>query len=176
MGYTEGHVTTPFRGLMLRGAMDIEKILAFLQALRDAGVDYVLVGAIGMTVHGIVRATQDVDVFVRPEEGNVARLRKALQCVFPEDGSIQEITAEDLAGDYPAIRYNSPDGSLQVDLLSRLGQAFAFEDLRSEEKLYEGVAVCVATPETLYRMKRNTVRLQDRADAERLKEIFELKE
>ncbi len=156
--------------------MDFEKALAFFKALRDQGVDYVLVGAIGMTVHGIVRATQDIDLFVRPEEKNVARLRDALQRVFPEDSSIEEITAGDLAGEYPAIRYNSPDGSLMVDIISRLGQAFSFNDLRFEEKLYEGVQVIVATPETLYRMKKNTLRLQDRADAERLKELFGLQE
>ena len=156
--------------------MDFEKALVFFRALRDQGVEYVLVGAIGMTVHGIVRATQDIDLFVRPEEDNIARLRCALQRVFPEDPSIGEITAADLAGEYPAIRYNSPDGSLMVDIISRLGHAFSFKDLRIEEKLYEGVPVIVATPETLYRMKRNTVRLQDRADAEVLKELFGLQE
>jgi hypothetical protein len=31
-----------------------------------------------------------------------------------------------------------PDGSLMVDIISRLGQAFFFEDLRFEEKLYTG--------------------------------------
>jgi len=129
-----------------------------------------------MTVHGIIRATQDVDLFVRPEESNVGRLREALQSIFPEDASIAGIIAADLAGDYPVIRYNSPDGSLQVDILSRLGRAFSFEDLRFEDRLYEGVPVRVATPETLYSMKKDTVRLQDRADAEQLKEMFGLQE
>jgi hypothetical protein len=64
----------------------------------------VLVGAIGMTVHGIIRATQAVDLFVRPEEANTARLRAALRAVFPGDTSINEITAADPAGEYPAIR------------------------------------------------------------------------
>ena len=154
--------------------MDFEKALLLLQALDDYKVDYILVGALGMTVHGIVRATQDVDLFVRPLEDNIASLREALKSLFPEDESISEITAEDLAGEYPAIQYNSPDGSLQIDILSRLGGAFSFEDLQFEEKYYEGVRVLVATPETLYRMKKDTVRLQDRADAETIKEIFNL--
>jgi hypothetical protein len=155
--------------------MDFEKVLALLRALGDQGVEYVLVGAIALTVHGIVRATQDVDLFVRPEEGNVARLRAALRFVFPEDSSIEEITASDLAGEYPAIRYNSPDGSLQIDILARLGQAFSYADLQFEEKHYEDIAVRVATPQTLYEMKKQTIRLQDRADAEILKERFGLK-
>ena len=127
-------------------------------------------------MHGIVRATQDVDIFLRPEEDNVSRMRNALKQLFPSDATIDEIKAEDLAGEYPAIRYNSPDGSLQIDILSRLGQAFSFDDIQFEEKLYEGIPVRVATPEMLYRMKKDTVRLQDRADAEALKEIFGLKE
>lgn len=129
-----------------------------------------------MTVHGIVRATQDVDIFVKPDESNIARLREALRALFPDDPSIMEITAEDLANDYPAISYNSPDGSLRVDILARLGEAFSMENLRFEDRLYEGVPVRVATPETLYRMKKDTIRLQDRADAERLRELFRLKE
>jgi hypothetical protein len=136
----------------------------------------VLVGAIGLTAHGIVRATQDVDIFLKPEEGNVLRLRNALKQLFPEDASIDEIIAEDLSGKYPTIRYNSPDGSLQIDILARLGNAFLFDDIQFEMMVYEGVQVRVATAEMLYRMKKNTVRLQDRADAEALKELFGLKE
>jgi hypothetical protein len=144
--------------------------------LKNQNVEYVLVGAIGLTVHGIVRATQDVDIFLSPEENNVSRMRCALKLVFPEDASIDEIIAADLKGEYPAIRYNSPDGSLQLDILARLGEAFSYDDIQFEEKVYEGVPVRVATPEMLYRMKKNTVRLQDRADAEALREIFGLKE
>ena len=154
--------------------MDFEKVLAVLRSLHDEGVEYVLIGALGLTVHGIVRATQDIDICLLPDCTNVARLRVALSHVFPDDGSIQEISAEDLAGEYPAIRYNSPDGSLTIDLLSRLGDAFRFEDIQSEEKFYEGIAVRVATPKMLYRMKKDTLRLQDRADASVLKERFNL--
>jgi hypothetical protein len=156
--------------------MDFEKLLLLLMALREQEVDYVLVGAIGMTVHGIIRATQDVDLFVRPSDDNISRLRAALRSVFPEDDSIEEITSQDLAGEYPAMRYNSPDGSMQLDFLARLGRAFTYEDILFEEKIYEGIPVRVATPQTLYRMKKDTVRLQDRADAQRLKDEFGLEE
>jgi hypothetical protein len=40
--------------------MDFEKVLAFFRALRNGGVEYVLVGAVGLTVHGIVRATKEM--------------------------------------------------------------------------------------------------------------------
>lgn len=41
---------------------------------------------------------------------------------------------------------------------------------------YGEVEVNVATPETLYRMKRDTVRLRDKADAQVLREKFGLKD
>ena len=41
---------------------------------------------------------------------------------------------------------------------------------------YGDVEVKVATPETPYRMKRDTMRLRDKADAQVLKEQFALKD
>ena len=154
--------------------MDFEKILVLLKALRSEGVDYVLVGAVALTVHGIVRATQDVDLFIRPEEENIRRFRAALMSLFPADTSIQEISAADLAGAYAVIRYVSPDGTLVIDLLGRLGEMFSYESLRFEERIYAGAPVRVATPATLYEMKKGTLRLQDQADAAALKEAFDL--
>ena len=142
--------------------------------MREESVDYVLVGAVALDVLGIGRLTQDVDLFVRPTEANVARLRKALARVW-QDPAIEEISAEDLGGDYPVVRYVAPDG-LTVDIMSRLGDAFAFDDLRCRRHLYGDVEVIVATPETLYAMKCDTLRLQDKADAQRLKVKFRLKE
>ncbi|MCI0625670.1 MAG: hypothetical protein L0387_29180 [Acidobacteria bacterium] len=156
--------------------MDWEKVLMLLRALHDHEVEYVLVGAVALNIQGVVRASRDVDIFVRPEQQNVVCLREALSQVFPEDSTIQEITAEDLAGEYPAILYTSPDGSLTLDILSRLGEAFSYEDILFEEKVFEGIPVRVATPRMLYNMKKGTLRLQDRADAEVLKQEFGLED
>ena len=41
---------------------------------------------------------------------------------------------------------------------------------------FEDLTVSVATPATLYRMKRDTVRLKDKADADMLKQRFGLKD
>lgn len=154
--------------------MEPETIRTLLAALRDEQVDYVLVGALAMDVLGIGRLTEDVDLFVRPTPDNVDRLRRALRRVW-QDPAIDEITAADLAGGYPAIQYVAPDGT-PIDILSRLGEAFEFADLDATVYSYGDVEVKVATPETLYRMKRDTVRLRDKADAQVLKEKFGLKE
>jgi hypothetical protein len=144
-----------------------------LAALEAAKVDYVVIGGVAVNFHGIVRATEDLDVFVAPDPGNVARLRAALHTIYT-DPSIDEIRAEDLCGDYPAVRYVPPDDGPPMDILTRLGERFRFADLVSERYDVDGQPVCVATPATLYRMKKSTVRPVDRSDAERLAEAFDL--
>ena len=106
---------------------------------------------------------------------NVERLKTALESVF-EDPEIKGISASDLEGEYTAIQYVPPEGTFHIDIVSRLGETFGYEDIDTEEHLVEGVRVPVATPEMLYRMKKNTIRLQDRADADRIRRRFELPE
>ena len=114
-----------------------------------------------------------MDVFVDPEESNVARLRRALKSIY-DDPDIDEIRAEDLSGAYPTIRYTPPSGALYLDILARLGEFAAFGDLDAEKKEWRGVAVNVATPATLYWLKRDTIRTVDKVDAEALKRKFNL--
>lgn len=65
-------------------------------------------------------------------------------------------------------------GTFHLDLLTRLGEAFSFEDLEVARAPFGDITVSVVTPRTLYLMKRDTVRLKDKADAALLKERFSL--
>ena len=141
-------------------------------ALEREGVRYAVFGAVALGLHGLARFTEDLDIFIEPEIGNIDRLRRALRSVI-DDPEIDGITAEDLLGDYPAVQYVPPDGSFHIDILTRLGEAFRFADLETERVKLDGIDVSVVTPRTLYAMKRNTVRLKDRADAEALKKTIE---
>jgi hypothetical protein len=111
----------------------------------------------------------------REPHGN-ARLRRALKSLYEDDPNVDAITSEDLAGDYPAVEYTPPGGDYSLDILSRLGEAFRFEDLEWESLMVDGVRVCVATPRMLYRMKRDAVQPQDKVDAQALRERFGLPE
>lgn len=155
--------------------MDFESAKRVLAALEREGVRYAVFGAGALNLLGLPRFTKDLDVFIAPEADNVERLKKALRSVF-DDAHIEEITADDLLGDYPAVQYVPPEGTFHLDILTRLGDAFRFEDLETQRVPFEDVSVTVVTPRTLYRMKKGTVRLQDRADAEALRQHFGLKE
>jgi hypothetical protein len=155
--------------------MDVDITLAVLRALQQHRVEYKVVGGVAINLHGLARATEDLDIFVLPTPSNVQRLRDALHSLF-DDPSIDEITAEDLAGEYPAIQYEPPEGTFHIDILARLGEAFAYDDIEVELLVVEGIRIPTATPSMLYRMKRDTVRPQDHADAARLKAQFRLED
>jgi hypothetical protein len=151
--------------------VDAAITFAVLGALAKRGVRFKIVGGVALNLVGLPRATQDLDIFVDPEAENVMRLRQALHDVF-DDPSIDEISADDLAGPYPAIQYVPPGSGFHIDILSRLGEAFDFAGIEAELRDVQGISVLVATPRMLFRMKCDTVRVQDRADAERLQRHF----
>ncbi len=153
----------------------LDDVLRVISSLNEAGVDYVVVGGVALNIHGLVRATEALDLFVRPDPENIERLRLALKAVWA-DSEIDKITADDLCGDYPVVRYGPPHGELYLDILTRIGEATLYSDLQVEEKIIEGVLVRVASPRTLYRMKRDTVRPIDKADAMALRSILNLGE
>jgi len=152
--------------------MDYDILTRVLAAFEDAGVEYAVFGAVAMSVHGLARNTEDLDVFVAPNTDNIERIKKALRSVI-DDPLIDEINVEELVGDYPSVRYIPPEGDFYMDIVTRLGEAFSFTDLDVERLPFEGFTISVITPETLYRMKKDTVRPKDRIDADWLRRTFD---
>jgi hypothetical protein len=156
--------------------VDRDEILRVLRAFEAARLEYVLIGATAMGFHGVVRATEDLDLFIKATADNVERLRTALRAAYDGDPHIEDISSADLLGEYPAIRYYPPTGDLYFDILTRLGEASSFETVEAETMVVGGAAVRVATPAALYRMKKDTVRPTDHQDAAALRERFNLKD
>jgi len=117
--------------MIRRSTVEFDKLLAVLASLHEQGVEYVLIGAAALNVHNIVRATDDAAIFLRPTVVNVARLRDALRAGF-DDPEIEKITADDLLGEYPAVQYVSPTAEFQLDVVTRLGEAFGYNGIRFE--------------------------------------------
>lgn len=155
--------------------MDRDELLRLLRAFETEGLEYVLIGAVAMGLHGIIRATEDVDLFVRATPDNLARVRNALRTVYPDDSSIDDIRDADLLGDYPSVRYYPPTGELYLDIMTRLGDTASYDTVEAEIKDVDGIRVRVATPAALYRLKKATVRPLDHRDAAVIAERFNLK-
>lgn len=90
-----------------------------------------------------------------------------------DDPEIDGIRAEDFEL-HPTLRHGPPTGDFVIDILTRLGTAFRYEDLESERLSVEGVSIRVATPTTLVRMQPGTVRPIGKADAAALTKSYVL--
>ena len=109
---------------------------------------YAIIGAVALNLHGLARSTEDLDIFVEPDAGNIDRLKLALRDAI-DDPDIDGITAEDLLGEYPAVQYIPPQGAFHIDILTRLGDAFRFSELETERVPYEDLMVTAVTPRML---------------------------
>jgi len=86
----------------------------------------------------------------KPDVDNIERLKRALRSVW-DDPHIEEISAEDLLGDYPSVMYGPPEDTFSVDFLTRLGEMYSYDNLPWTVVEYQGVPVRVVTAEKLTR-------------------------
>jgi len=143
--------------------------IRILKGLDEQKVDYILIGGVAVIFHGMERLTRDMDILVERDPNNIEHLRKALHLIF-EDPSIEEITLNEL-DNYPVIRYGTPNG-FYIDIMTRLGDVAAYEDLEYEIIDYQDIKIRIGTPDTSYRLKKDTVRYQDKIDAMFLRELI----
>jgi predicted nucleotidyltransferase len=154
--------------------MDLfEKFFQVLKALKEKKVDYILIGGFAVILHGMPRLTQDIDIFVKMNPGNVAKLQEALYGIFQDD-SINNITIDELKR-YSVIRYGSPDG-FYIDIMARLGEVAAYDNVDCETMTIDGIQINVATPEALFNLKKDTPRPEDKRDAVFLSELLQKQE
>ncbi|MHB8416852.1 MAG: hypothetical protein ACYDCL_02165 [Myxococcales bacterium] len=135
-----------------------------LRAFSDQGVECLVVGAHALAAHGHVRATKDLDVWVRPTPENAARVYRALAAF---GAPLSDLREEDLA--CPGTVFQIGVAPLRIDIITRI------DGLEFDEAWREKVAaklgdlpVYVPSKAHLIRNKRASGRLQDLADVERL--------
>jgi predicted nucleotidyltransferase len=131
-----------------------------LSALSDAEADYLVVGAYALASHGLVRATRDLDLWVRATPENASRVFNALVAFgAPADHfNVEELTTED------TVLQLGVD-PVRIDILTSVsGLEFqaAWEHRKSLE--LDGLQVSVVSLEDLITNKRATGRPQDLLD------------
>ena len=140
---------------------DFKELLLAFNAHR---VEYLVVGAHALAVYGHVRATKDLDVWVRPDGENAGRILMALSAFGAPLG---DLTTDDLSKPGTVFQIGVPP--LRIDLITSIdGVDFveAWPDRFSTS--FGGVPVFVISRHHLITNKRAAARLQDLADAERL--------
>jgi len=138
-----------------------------LAALSAAGADYLLVGALALAAHGVVRATGDLGVWVRPTPDNAAKVWRALLAF---GAPLHELTERDLAT--PDVVFQIGVAPYRIDLLTSIDGVSFDEAWRNRAALrVEGQEITLIGREDFLRNKRATGRLRDLADAEELEKL-----
>jgi len=145
-----------------------EDFLDFLTALQSAGARFLVVGAHAMAVHGVPRATGDLDIWIERDPANADRVWRALG-LFGAPAEALGVSRLDLEKPNIVIQIGLPPR--RIDLLTDItGVAFseAWEN-RVTHAIGE-VGVPFLGRAMLLRNKRATGRLKDLADLESLGE------
>lgn len=139
-----------------------------LAALLEAGVRFLVVGAHAMAVHGVPRATGDLDVWIAADADNGERVWTAL-LRFGAPVAAMGVRREDLTRPDVVVQIGLPPR--RIDLLTSItGVAFdgAWADRVTHD--VEGLAIPFLGRAALVRNKRATGRAKDLADLEALGE------
>lgn len=137
-----------------------------LSALSAESVEFLLIGAYAMAVHGFPRATGDMDIWIRPTEENAQRTLRALRRF---GAPLSDLTAEDLCTADTVIQIGL--APVRIDLLTSI-DGVDFDDAwpqRTEIDI-EGTRVFVISRTHLLQNKRASGRPKDLADVAWLEE------
>ncbi len=127
-------------------------------------VEYLVVGAHALAAHGHVRATEDLDIWVRPEPENAKRVLTALRAF---GAPLHDLTEKDLTA--PGVVFQIGVAPLRIDVLTAIDGVEFDEAWPSRfNTQFADQPITVLSKEHLIKNKRATGRTQDLADVERL--------
>jgi hypothetical protein len=131
-----------------------EKLLVLL---AKAGVKFIVVGGIAVTLQGYVRLTEDVDLLLDGDPSNV-RLLLATLADYGE-GFARELSVEDFDDDEGAIRIVEESEQCQIDLFTRMSGRRYKEVLADADRFtVGGHAIPIASKASLIGWKEVPVR------------------
>ncbi len=141
-----------------------EDFLDILQALLEAGARFLVVGAHSMAVHGVPRATGDLDVWILPDRENAERAWKALR-KFGAPVERLGVSQRDLESPDTVVQIGLPPR--RIDLLTTV-TGLDFETAWTNRTVHRvgSLEIPFLGRDDLIRNKRTLGRAKDRADLE----------
>jgi len=135
-----------------------------LSALRDAGADYLVVGAHALAAHGRPRATGDLALWVRPTADNARRGYAALGAF---GAPLRDLTVNDLVS--PDVVFQIGVAPARIDILTSVS-GVRFDEAWPDRLMVriETLDVPVIGRDALIRNKRAAGRPRDLADVAEL--------
>jgi hypothetical protein len=137
-----------------------------LQALVATGARFLVVGAHAMAVHGVPRATGDLDIWIDRDSANARKVWQAL-VAFGAPLAATGITESDFAAPGTIVQIGLPPR--RIDLLTEIS-GVEFGSAWRSRVCHDlgGLSVPFLGREDLLRNKAASGRLKDKADLEAL--------
>lgn len=132
--------------------------------LKNAGAEFLVVGAHALGAHGIIRGTLDFDIWLRPSQENAERVWQALTTFGAPLGGVEQHEFSK-----PGLVYQIGTAPNRIDLMN-IVSGVDFEEAwqnRIEAEVF-GVNVSVIGRAELLKNKRAADRPKDRQDADDL--------
>ncbi|APW59346.1 nucleotidyltransferase [Paludisphaera borealis] len=138
-----------------------------LSTLNARGAEFLVVGAHALAVHGHLRATKDLDVWVRPSPDNAS---KVIAAIAEFGAPLHDLVASDLAERGTVFQIGVPP--VRIDLLTAV-DGLEFDDAWKDRlpTQFAGEPAFVPSLAHLIRNKKASGRLQDLADVEALERL-----
>lgn len=150
----------------------------FIDALKRADVDFVVIGGVALGLHGSALVTYDTDVMYARDRENIERLAAAL-------GEL-EVRLRGVPADLPfrpdaktlqaGMNFTFTSDSGDLDILGEVGGISSYEGLRTRARIMRlgGQEAHVASVQDLIAMKQAAGRTKDKRALDDLAAILEL--
>lgn len=140
-----------------------------LQILSKNRVEYLVVGAYAMAMHGYPRATADLDIWVDASENNAA----AIYASLAEFGAPMDLLTSHTFQDKGLV-FQVGVAPRRIDILTSIdGVGFAEANASKKNIEIEGVQISFLSLKDLILNKESTGREKDRLDALCLRDLFD---
>jgi hypothetical protein len=158
-----------------KGSLREFDLRSLLDALHEAGVNFVVIGGVAVGAHGFIRGTEDLDIVPDPDAGNLERLRDTLNRLDSTLPTVGE-RAFDPESDFGVIRRGGNVTAMTkfggLDVVQRAQGVPSYSQLAADavESELLGIPVRVCSLSRLRQMKETQRRTQDQLDLENLPE------
>ena len=141
-----------------------QDFVEMLSELSAAGAEFIIVGAHALAVHGLPRATGDLDIWIRSTPENAGKVWKALM-VF--GAPLDQLSMNDLST--PGIIFQIGVVPCRIDILTDI-DGVEFDEAWANRRYIKihGIDIPVIGMQELLKNKKAAGRPQDIADVTRL--------
>jgi hypothetical protein len=151
----------------------VEPHKQMLRRLMEFNVDFILIGGYAVNLHGYVRATGDMDIWLKPSNENRQKFLALLKAEGFDETSLSHIYKTDFS---KHAAFHIGEKPFQVEFLTIISGVTFDEAIERKELMpFENSLIPFLNLEHLILSKLTSGRVKDKLDVEELQRILKMK-